>query len=174
MFGVVVSLAIAGASLGAQSLQSEFPSQERALVAATAEFFDAVETPSVSGGYEFFSDAYQSAVSLDDWQDDRLRQLVDDGPIEGMTAYRITWYPVDTLLGAVDFVGRAADGSELVCGYVLWEFPDGSDPSLRWYEATHVDAGALSGLSQEEASARLLEANCAYTDLEANFALSKR
>lgn len=174
MVGVFAALVLSGAHIGAQALSSEFPSQERALVDATSAFFEAVEEPSTSSGYEFFSEAFATAVPLEDWRNLRLAQLTDHGPITGLTAYRITWYPVDTLLGAVDFVGRDADGQNLVCGYVLWEFPDGSSPQLRWYEATHVDTGELAALSPEERGKRLLEANCAHTEVEANFALSKR
>ena len=49
-----------------------------------------------------------------------------------------------------------------------------SKPHLRWYEATYVDTAELAGMNAEEAGARLIEANCAYTDIEANFALSKQ
>jgi hypothetical protein len=174
MIGVFLSLMVSGVSLGAQGLSSEFPAQERALVAATSAFFDAVEQPGINAEHGFFADAFAAAVPLEDWRAHRLDDLVDHGPIEGMTAYRITWYPVDTLLGAVDFVGRDADGVNLVCGYVLWEFGDESKPHLRWYEATYVDTAELAGMNAEEAGARLIEANCAYTDIEANFALSKQ
>jgi hypothetical protein len=173
MVGVFAALLLSGAHIGAQALSSEFPSQERALVDATSAFFSAVEDPSTAGGHEFFSDAFAAAVPLEDWRNLRLAQLTDHGPITGLTAYRITWYPVDTLLGAVDFVGRDADGRNLVCGYVLWEFSDNTSPQLRWYEATHVDTWELAALSPEEQGKRLLEANCAYTEVEANFALSK-
>jgi hypothetical protein len=173
MIGVYVALLLSGAQLGAEALESEFPSQERALVAATSAFFDAVETPSHSAGHEFFSDAFAAAVPLEDWQSLRLSQLTDHGPVTGLTAYRITWYPVDTLLGAVDFVGRDEEGRNLVCGYILWEFGDDAAPELRGYQANHVDTWELSTLPPEEQGRRLLEANCAHTEIEANFALSK-
>jgi hypothetical protein len=173
MVGVYIALLLSGAQVGAEALRSEFPSEERALVAATSAFFDAVETPSDSAGHEFFSDAFAAAVPLEDWQSLRLAQLTDHGPVTGLTAYRITWYPVDKLLGAVDFVGRDAEGRNLVCGYILWEFGTASAPELRWYQANHLDTWELSALSPEEQGNRLLEANCAHTDIEANFALSK-
>ena len=173
MVGVFAALVLSGAHIGAQALSSEFPSQERALVDATTAFFSAVEDPSANSGHEFFSDAFAAAVPLEEWRSLRVAQLTDHGVISGLTAYRITWYPVDTLLGAVDFVGRNEDGANLVCGYVLWEFSEGASPQLRWYEATHVDIRELATLSPEEQGKRLLEANCAYTEVEANFALSK-
>jgi hypothetical protein len=173
MVGVFAALVLSGAHIGAQALSSEFPTQERALVDATSAFFSAVENPSASSGHDFFSDAFAAAMPLEEWRSLRLAQLTDHGAISGLTAYRITWYPVDTLLGAVDFVGHDEDGSNLVCGYVLWEFAESAAPQLRWYEATHVDTRELATLSPEEQGKRLLEANCAYTEIEANFALSK-
>lgn len=172
MVGAFVSYAVLGATVLASSLGSEFPEQERKLVAATSAFFDVIEAPDRATKVDFFTEAYSTAIPLDEWQNERLRELVDKGPLRGLTAYRITWYPVDTLLGAVDFVGRDGDDDDLVCGYVLWEFPQDAEPQLRWYEATHLDPGEISALSVEEAGARLLEANCAFTDLDANFALS--
>jgi hypothetical protein len=173
MVGVYLALLLSGAQLGAEALRSEFPSEKRALVVATSAFFDAVETQSDSAGHEFFSDAFAAALPLEDWQSLRLAQLTDHGPVTGLTAYRITWYPVDTLLGAVDFVGRDEEGRNLICGYILWEFDEENEPELRWYHANHLDTWELATLPPEEQGRRLLEANCAHTDIAANFALSK-
>lgn len=147
---------------------------DRVLIRTTAEFFDAVEARDFARSVDFFAEAYATAVPLEAWRNDRLRQLVDKGPLKNLTAYRITWYPVDTLLGSVDFVGRDRDDGGLVCGYVLWEFVEGSEPKLRLYEATHLDPAVLSRMSPGEAGAQLLEANCAFTSVDANFALSAR
>lgn len=172
MVGVYLALLLSGAEISAQALSSEFPREERAVTVATAAFFDAVEDPNAASGHEFFSDAFAAALPLEDWRDWRLAQLTDHGPMTGLTAYRITWYPVDTLLGAVDFVGRDESGRNLVCGYVLWEFADAAAPQLRGFEATYVDTWELAAMTPEEQGKRLLEANCAFTDVEANFALS--
>ncbi len=173
MIGTYLSIFASGAALTAGTLVSEFPIEERALVRATAAFFEAVEDPDETASFDFFAEAYAAAIPLEEWQNKRLQQLVDNGPLADMTAYRITWYPVDTLLGAVDFVGRDRDGDDLVCGYVLWEFAEGTEPTLRWFEATHLDPVKLGKMSTEEVGAKLLEANCAITDVDANIALSK-
>jgi hypothetical protein len=173
MIGTYFSFLVSGAALAAGSLASEFPVEERALVRATSAFFEAVESPDKTASYDFFSEAYAAAVPLTEWQDKQLRQLVANGPLKDLTAYRITWYPLDELMGAVDFVGSDQDSNALVCGYVLWEFSEETEPRLRWYEATHLDPVQLEKMSAEDASAKLLEANCAFTDLDANFSLSQ-
>jgi len=153
---------------------SEVTDRDRALIRATAAFFQSVEQRDHARSLDFFAEAYATAVPLDQWQNERLRQLVDKGPLKNLTAYRITWYPIDTLLGSVDFVGRDPRDGRLVCGFVLWEFPERAEPKLRLYEATRLDPGTLSRMPPGEAGAQLLEANCAFTSIEANFALSAR
>jgi len=160
--------------LGFGPLAAGVSDQDRLLIRSTAEFFDAVERRDYARSVNFFAEAYATAVPLDEWQNERLRLLVDKGPLKNLTAYRITWYPVDTLLGSVDFVGRDGEDGGLVCAFVLSEFVEGSDPKLRVYEATHIDPDTIKGLSPGEAGARLLAANCAFTSLDANLALSAR
>jgi hypothetical protein len=172
MVGVYLALLLSGATVGATALASEFPLEERALVEATAEFFDAVEATSAKGRASSYADPFAATAATDEGRETRISQARTAAPLTGLTGYRITWYPVDTLLGAVDFVGRDETGRNLVCGYILWEFSGDAEPRLRDYDATYVDTWALAALSPEEQGKRLIEANCAFNDVESNFALS--
>jgi hypothetical protein len=173
MVGVYLALVLSGAAVGATALASEFPREERALVEATAEFFDAVEATSAGERSSAYADPFAATAATEDGRETRISQVGPAaGPLTGLKGYRITWYPVDTLMGAVDFVGRDETGRNLVCGYVLWEMSDEAEPRLRDYTATYVDTWALAALSPEEQGKRLIEANCAFTDVESNFALS--
>lgn len=172
MVGVYLALLLSGATVSAAALASEFPREERAIVEATAEFFDAVEATSAGGVASAYADPFAATAATGDRLETRISQVRGTAPLTGLTGYRITWYPVDTLLGTVDFVGRDETGRNLVCGYVLWEFSDDAEPRLRDYQATYVDTWALAALSPEEQGKRLIEANCAFTDVESNFALS--
>lgn len=174
MLGSVLSLVLFGVPVVEVAIPSEFPIEERALMKATDGFFRYVEDPTDTRPMTFYADAWAMNMPLDVWQEQRISQLVDYGPVRDLTAYKITWYPVDELMGAVDFVGRYDDGESLVCGYVLWEFGSGPTPRLRGYQANYVDISSLAGMTQTEIGEELLEANCAFTDIDANFALSKR
>ncbi|NRB01237.1 MAG: hypothetical protein HRU32_15750 [Rhodobacteraceae bacterium] len=174
MLGSVLSLLLFDLPVVEIAVPSEFPIEEQALVKATNRFFDLVEDQETTAPVDFYSEAWAMNMPLESWEEERVSQLVDYGPVRDLTAYKITWYPVDELMGAVDFVGRYNDGESLVCGYVLWEFGTGGTPRLRGYKANYVEISDLAGMSDLQIGEELLNANCAYTDIDANFALSKR
>lgn len=174
MLGSVLSIIMLGVPVTDVALPSEYAVEERALIKATDRFFSFVETQDDTATADFYADAWATNLPLESWQEERVSQLVNYGPVRDLTAYEITWYPVDELMGAVDFVGRYNDGESLVCGYVLWEFGSGPTPRLRGYQANYVDISDLAGMSELEVGEALMNANCAYTDIDSNFALSKR
>lgn len=173
MLGSVLTMLMMGAPVTEVAFSSEFPIEERALVKATDRLFSFIEDQDSTTSTDFFADAWAMNLPLENWQEERVSQLVDYGPVRDLTAYQITWYPVDQLLGAVDFVGHYDGGESLVCGYVLWEFGTGPTPRLRGYQANYVEVSDLRNMSELEVGEALLNANCAYTDIDSNFALSK-
>ena len=91
------------------------------------------------------------------------------GPVQHLTGYRINWYPVDRLLGAVDFMGTYDGNRNLVCGYVTWDLTDPKTPTLDHVVATYVDLAVLTDATPAEAQMALLDANCAYGEIDPNF-----
>lgn len=172
----VLLTAVFGFSAHAQmpasaAASAEFPTETAAIVQATSQLFDAVE-----GGVEprrsrpvISRPVLATPASL------RVRSetadvLTSKGPVDRLTGYRISWYPVDRFLGSVDFMGTWDGNRNLVCGYVTWDLSNPKAPVLEDVTATFVDVGDLSKASDEEIHAALLDANCAYGAIEANYA----
>ena len=148
----------------------EFPRESKALIRATQAFFDKVEGtrdrdsgPSVIGVP--LSITKSSAKASSDTTDLITRM----GPVDHLTGYRITWYPVDTLYGTVDFMGTWDGNRNLVCGYLTWDLTDPDNPELEAVSASFVDITALARGSDQDIHESLLEANCAHGAIEANY-----
>lgn len=150
---------------------AEFPAETAAIVAATSALFDAVEArPDTPRRRPVLGAPMIATPASLDQPDDKAEVLKAKGEVDHLTGYRITWYPVDRFLGSVDFMGTWDGNRNLVCGYVIWDLSDPDVPVLDDIEATFVDVGELSGSSDEEIHTALLEANCAYGAVDANYA----
>jgi len=102
-------------------------------------------------------------------QDEALDALNGHGPVRHLTGYRISWYPVDRLLGSVDFMGTWDGNRNLVCGYLTWDLSDPDAPVLENMEATFVKLETLLSEKPSDVHRILLEANCAYGAIDANY-----
>ena len=148
---------------------SEFPVENRALIEATMAFFDEVEereTPRtrvpviglpVRGATKAKAETGEAAV------------LTRMGPVDHLTGYRITWYPVDRLLGTVDFMGTWNGNRNLVCGYLTWDLSDPEAPRLDAVRASFLDLGELERADAVDIHGSLMEANCAFGAIDENF-----
>ena len=166
--GLALSGASAISATGAEQ-PLEFPQETAALVAATTALFDAVENTESETVPRIRIDglAIPASVALDDAATGLFP--LDHGPVRHLTGYRVNWYPVDRLLGAVDFMGTYDRNRGLVCGYVTWDVTDTEAPEVAQLVANYLDLGDLDGKSAEATQAALLDANCAYGDIDLNF-----
>lgn len=150
---------------------AEFPAETAAIVEATADLFDAIEAeakpkrtrPVISG----LTLATPASLTV---EDSKAEVLTARGAVDHLTGYRINWYPVERFLGTVDFMGTWNGNRNLVCGYVTWDLSDPKRPLLENVTATFVEVAELSRDSDEAIHAALLDANCAYGAIEANYA----
>lgn len=152
---------------GRAVFETEFAEEAEALVDATAAFFDAVEASapihdraSVANG----SVGWATVNALG-----KTRHLTKRGPVDHLTGYRVTWYPLDHLSGTVDFMGTWNGNRDLVCGYLTWDMSNPAEPVLDRVSANFVDLSRLRGASTRKVHASLLEANCAFGAIDANF-----
>ena len=160
--------AAADASEGTGAI--EFPEESSALIAATLAFFDKVEAhrpareqaPVVGIPLAIT----KSSVSIGSDDTDLLTRM---GPVDHLTGYRISWYPVDKLYGSVDFMGTWNGNRNLVCGYLTWDLSNPDAPELETVSASFVDIATLATASASDIHESLLEANCAHGAIEANY-----
>lgn len=165
---VAALAASASASAPATSGNVEFPIETAAIVKATAAFFDRVEAsapaerklPPVIGLPQL---ATPASLDLTDAQSQFDGER---GPVAHLTGYRINWYPVDRMIGAVDFMGTWNENRDLVCGFLIWDLSDPALPALDSVVVNYVDVGDLSST---DAHGALLDANCAYGEIDQNF-----
>jgi hypothetical protein len=148
----------------------EFPDESRALIRATQAFFDQIEAtsdrqkqPAIIGVPLSIT---RSSARVDPDTKDLMTRM---GPVGHLTGYRITWYPVETLYGTVDFMGTWNGNRNLVCGYLTWDLSDPDAPELETVSASFVDIAALATASDSDIHEILLEANCAHGAIEANY-----
>lgn len=154
----------------AVSASPEFPAETAAIVEATAQLFEAVEAgaapraarPVISGPLVAMPANFRMSRG-------KANVLTSKGPVDHLTGYRISWYPVDRFLGTVDFMGTWEGNRNLVCGYVTWDLSDPDAPELEHVSATFVDVGELSRMDDAAIHGALLDANCAYGAIEANY-----
>lgn len=153
------------------STSAEFPTETAAIVRATAQLFDAVEAQAAPRAIRPVITAPLVATPASF----RIGQastdvLTSKGAVDHLTGYRISWYPVDRFLGTVDFMGTWDGNRNLVCGYVTWDLSDPDAPVLEDISASFIEVADLARESDEAIHAALLDANCAYGAIEANYA----
>ena len=161
----------AGAMAPAGSGTLEFPEETAAIVEATASLFDQIEAQAQDPAPEtpvIGSPRLATQVSLSA-SDARAEFTTDRGPVAHLTGYRINWYPVDRMVGAVDFMGTWNDNRDLVSGFLLWDLTDPDLPTLDSIVVNYIDVGKLASGTPGEAHMALLDANCAYGEIDANF-----
>jgi hypothetical protein len=84
---------------------AEFPAETAAIVQATARLFDAVEASGrPRGGRPVIARPVLAKPASVRAEDAKADILVSRGPVDHLTGYRISWYPVDRFLGSVDFM----------------------------------------------------------------------
>ena len=147
---------------------SEFPLETEALVAATESLFETAEARTELRRTDRLTPIPASADPTSPLMAEAF--VTEHGPVRHLTGYRITWYPVDRLVGAVDFMGTWNNARNLVCGYVTWDVSDPEAPVLQSLVATYVDVAGMDEAEQFEREAALLEANCAFGDIDRNYA----
>lgn len=159
------------AAAGAQDFSVEFPKETAALVEATTAYFDAIEaTPQKRDRVPVIrmpelAQKIKTNVSLS--ENDALTQ---NGPVNHLTGYRISWYPVDRFLGTVDFMGTWDGNRNLLCGYLTWDLTHPEYPVLDDVTAHFLDLDELSAMEPALAHETLLEANCAFGAIDQNYA----
>lgn len=165
----LVALVAGAVSASAGQDGIEFSSETDALVAATTALFERVEAAPVSDGIELRLSGVAIPASATPGPDVSEAFPAEYGPVAHLTGYRINWYPVDRLLGAVDFMGTYDRNRGLVCGYVTWDLTDPATPRIDQLVANYVDIGSLAKRSPGATHAALLDANCAYGEIDPNF-----
>lgn len=174
-----MSLVAALAALPAQAADRtssealEFPAETAALIAVTTALFHEAERAAagkqsteqpVIGRPRILSPATLESPDL------ALNALTNHGAVRNLTGYRINWYPMSRLLGTVDFMGTWNSNRDLVCGYVSWDLSKSNDPVLESVQANYIDLNELDSASPEMVHKALLDANCAFGAVDANFA----
>lgn len=147
----------------------EFPRETEALVQATVSLFEETEArsfPEITPTLRLTP--VQTSTNGGETPNEAFSP--DHGPVRHLTGYRITWYPVDTLLGAVDFMGTWDNSRNLVCGYVTWDLSDPDAPVMRDLVTNYIDVSDIIGEDSAAQEAALLDANCAFGDVDANYA----
>ncbi|MBT8459942.1 MAG: hypothetical protein KJN60_09760 [Boseongicola sp.] len=139
------------------------------MVAATTALFESVEAAPGSNGIELRVDGVAIPARVTPGADVSAAFPTKYGPVAHLTGYRVNWYPVDRLLGAVDFMGTYDRNRGLVCGYVTWDLSDSDEPVIDQLVANYVDLDLLSKRHPGATHAALLDANCAYGEIEPNF-----
>ena len=153
-----------------ESAHGEFPEEARALVKATSAYFDAVEAEGKAQNRRpVIGVPLAITRSRADTVTDETAFLTRMGPVDHLTGYRITWYPMEKLHGTVDFMGTWDGNRNLVCGYLSWDMSDPEAPELTTVTASFVDIRTILRGSATDNHRTLLEANCAYGSIEANY-----
>lgn len=155
---------------GTESVSLEFPVETEALVTATATYFDNLHASDTGPKVKAPVIRMPSLASNASVELETSDPLTRHGPPSHLTGYRINWYPVERFLGSVDFMGTWDGNRNLVCGYLLWDLSDPTQPVLDTVSANYVDIDDLAKASPDEVHETLLEANCAFGAIDANFA----
>lgn len=174
MAASVLAIACALPVSAAEEAVPEFPRETAALVDATTALFESIEAAAVPGDRRdvpVISAPIVATPARVEAAPEKVGALTDRGPVKNLTGYRITWYPVDRFLGSVDFMGTWDGNRNLVCGYVTWDLSTPETPVLDQISATYLDVAELAGSSEDEIHAALLDANCAYGAIDANYTL---
>lgn len=173
---IVLSVAFASVTVqpaaadGVPATTAEFPAESKAMIAATLDFFDRAEAAKTERKRKpvigIPLSATRSSVEATPSETDVLTTM---GPVKHLTGYRITWYPIETLYGTVDFMGTWGRNGNLVCGYLSWDLTDPEAPRLDTVTASFVDLYALRNATDSQIHGSLMEANCAFGAIDANF-----
>ncbi len=166
---LVISATVAMSSERSVAVELEFPEETAAIVAATVALFDEVEdgedaAPRRNPVIRMPSLATKASA------DDKAGALTDHGPLRHLTGYRISWYPMERFLGSIDYMGTWDSNRNLVCGYLTWDLSDPSAPVLEKVTANYLDLGEFAGATPAQIHKSLLEANCAFGAIDANYA----
>ncbi|MDD9976374.1 MAG: hypothetical protein OXQ30_01380 [Boseongicola sp.] len=174
----IVTLMVASAMAVAAPINAadEFPEEAAALISATSTLFDDIEAGFAESKPKNALPVIRMkvlATPASMTSNGVLEQAFprNRGPVTNLTGYRITWYPVDRFLGAVDFMGTYDGNRNLVCGFVTWDLTDVTEPKLEHLVANYVDLNLLSELPPADAHEALLNANCAYGQIDPNFSV---
>lgn len=154
---------------GSQAYSDEFPTETAALVAATVAYFERIE------GEENRKRERTPVIRIPELAqkisaEAGSQTLTHNGPVSHLMGYRISWYPVERLLGSVDFMGTWNGNRNLVCGYLIWDLSEADAPVLEEVTANFLDLDELSQMSTLDAHAALLDANCAFGAIDENYA----
>ena len=162
----------AAAAAGAPDDRSiEFPTETAALVAATTAFFDAIEEKQATRDrVPVIGLPKLARKAKSEAPEPGATALTRNGPVNHLTGYRISWYPVDRFLGSVDFMGTWEGNRNLVCGYLTWDLSEPENPILESVTANFLDLDDFAGQSPAEVHEALLEANCAFGAIDENYA----
>ena len=157
------------------NVSDEFATETAALIAATTTLFEQVEAESGERkARPVISAPILATPAVADVEPAPTPTEIDvlkgKGRVNHLTGYEITWYPVDRMLGSVDFMGTWNGNADLVCGYVTWDLSDPAAPVLDEIEATFVDVSALLQDPDADVHGALLDANCAFGSVEINYA----
>ncbi len=180
---VALAIALAGISAtGASAANAqaapgeEFPEETAALVAATVALFEAIEAEGDAAPRipEIRIEGLAIPAKLPINAAWTRAFPANKGPVQHLTGYRINWYPVDRFLGAVDFMGTYDGNRNLVCGYVIWDVSDPDAPALDRVIANYLDLDRLDAAAPADAHRALLDANCAFGEIEPNFTVFDR
>lgn len=171
LFAATAFAALAGVSGAAAGERSdpEFPTESAALIRATTALFDQVEARHAPRQRVPVIGIPLTPTKIRADADDHASALTRNGPVDHLTGYRITWYPMERLLGSVDFMGTWGGNRNLVCGYLTWDLTDPDTPRLEQIQASFVDLAEIGGSSDQDIHRHLLNANCAFGAIEANF-----
>lgn len=149
----------------------EFPAETQALVSATTAFFDAIETDRGVDDRVPTIQAPKLAQKISALPPVAgAEELTKHGPLNHLTGYRISWYPLDRFLGSVDFMGTWNGNRNLVCGYLTWDLSELDQPVLKTVSANFLNLDDFAGKSPSEIHEALLEANCAFGAINDNYA----
>ena len=151
----------------------EFATETEAIVAASVDLFEAAEAATDRPAEPSFRIGEPAATPAGLARQDQTLGAFPEayGPVRHLTGYRITWYPMEHLMGAVDFMGTWNRSRNLVCGYVAWDLTDPALPALERVVTNYVDLAQLDGADRAEIETVLVEANCAFGEIDANFAV---
>lgn len=168
VFAVVSAPAAMAEAVDFVAVPDEFAIEAERLVEATAALFADLEQkqPATRQRQRVIGVPQPVGLSL---QDETAQARPD---MDHLRAYRVSWYPVDRLLGTVDFVGTYDGGRNLVCGYVTWDLDNPDATEMVALQTNMVDLDALGAMSHGQRHLALIEANCAFGEIEPNFALS--
>lgn len=157
-------------SASLSTLPPEFPTETAVIVAATQEFFDTVEARTRSEAVPTITAPSFVSPASALGGEGQMDALTEKGPLRNLTGYQINWYPVDRFLGSVDFMGTWDGNRNLVCGYLTWDVSDPAQPVLERVEANFVDVASLAKQGDQAIHTALLNANCAFGAIDANYA----